>query len=128
MNFFDPGWVAGGIFLFTVINIVLLIYTAYIKIDEFEQHFKTSEWILKNKILWAEGGVLVRLHRLNVFTIILQAPKLCHKRGGLDLDEYHCFPKPLMRWITCLTISKTLNISALFLFWLWAKKLFPFNI
>lgn len=127
MGGFDSIWLGAAVFLLAFINIAINFYVAYVKIQEFESHFKKSEWVIKNKILRGGSGFYTRMHRLCMLRVILRSPKLCHRRGGLDLEEFNSLPNSLMRWIRYPAFLTNINLIMGAAYWLWLNNKFPFN-
>lgn len=80
-------------------SFIALIYTAYVKLEEIENHLQKNTIAMDIKSIWGQAGYIGRLMRLGmIFMSLLFAP-YWSKRNLLDFDEVRKLPNNLRMWV-----------------------------
>lgn len=77
------------------VTMCVVTYIAYRHIDEIEASLSNCKMVRDNKSAYSEAGLLGKLLRIGMISFSLMAPKLCARRGLIDLNDFQNMPARL---------------------------------
>lgn len=95
------------------INLGILIYVAYAKLEIVEERLNKCESVNFNKEAYKDAGLIGRALRLNSILIILTVPHRCSKNEIVDFKQVAAVPRNLKLWVQLPYLSSLLLCSAL---------------
>jgi hypothetical protein len=84
--------------LWMLINLGLLLFVAYRKLDELESYFTENEAVQRTKRFWRRSLPIDKTMRMVVIVELLSMPKRHLKKGEVTEAELTSVPVALKRW------------------------------
>ncbi|MFK0309836.1 hypothetical protein ACIQUF_01215 [Pseudomonas sp. NPDC090233] len=95
MNQIDPGLVALLIIAPMVLLIIVQCYVAHKYTERLEAMLTNCSFVIGNKQTFQHAGLLGKVMRTGLISVMLAVPKLFRRRGLIDVDEVQRFPPRL---------------------------------
>ncbi|SHF25006.1 hypothetical protein SAMN02745148_02176 [Modicisalibacter ilicicola DSM 19980] len=116
-----PLW--GGLFLLIFVDLAILVYVAFTKLEEVEKYLKNSSEVIVQRRIWG-GGVVGRIMRLTRVGGLLMHPEFYQKHGLVDIKEVQSMPRGLRLWVVIPGFIILVLCIAMFSLWAW-DEVFP---
>ncbi|NWC92373.1 MULTISPECIES: hypothetical protein [unclassified Pseudomonas] len=110
-----------GIFIILpmIINLIVTAVIAHKYVETIESHLPNCSFVSTIREAWSGGGVLGKLIRGGVMTIVMMMPNLCAKKGIIDINEMNRLPVfykrlliiPMLITFTLFTAMMALRIA-----------------
>lgn len=98
MNELHPGLVALLILAPMVLAILVQCYVAHKYTERFESLLTNCTFVTGNKNVYQHAGLMGKVMRTGLISMVLAMPRIFVRRGLIDLEEVKRFP-PQMRWL-----------------------------
>lgn len=106
--------------VFMLINLIVMFYVAFFKLDEIEKYLKNSSVLDKDQL--TGNGAISRLMRLSRISGLLCASKLFLQRTDpLALSDIAQLPALLRLWVNIPFHIATFFIVCMVALWAWGK-------
>lgn len=125
MTHIEPGLIAFFIIAPMLVTVCALIYIAHKYIETVETQLPNCRIVNVNKEAFSNAGLLGKVMRTCSISTILTIPKLCARRGMIDLVEVQNFPPRLRRLLTIPWNLLCVLFVALMVFRVWIYFLKP---
>ncbi|KJZ43101.1 MULTISPECIES: hypothetical protein [Pseudomonas] len=102
MNEVDPGLVALLIIVPMVLAIVVQCYVAHKYTERFESLLTNCTFVTGNKNAFQHAGLLGKVMRTGLISMVLAIPKVFVRRGLIDFNEVKRFPSRMRRLLVSL--------------------------
>lgn len=102
MNEVDPGLVALLIFAPMLLAIVVQCYVAHKYTERVESLLTNCSFVTGNKNTFQHAGLLGKVMRMGLISMVLATPKIFVRRGLIDLNEVKRFPPQIRRLLVSL--------------------------
>ncbi len=103
-----------------LVNLIVMFYVAFFKLDEIEKYLKNSSILEKDQL--TGSGAISRLMRLSRISGLLCASKLFLQRTEpLALSDIAQFPASLRLWVNIPFHVATFFIVCMVALWGWGK-------
>lgn len=117
----EIGALLGGVLIFlTLVNLAVMLYVAFSKLDEAEDHLANCELVRFNRKVWG-GGAMGRMYRLSQICGALIAPQTIVEKSGGNLEEIRSLPASLRRWVKIPFITGAIFFAAMIVLWGYGK-------
>lgn len=97
----------------------VITYIAHRHLDEIESSLPNCKMVQNNKTFYSETGLFGKLLRTGLISFSLTTPKLCARRGLIDLNDFHKMPPRLKKPLIATWIILMGLIFALMCFRAW---------
>ena len=105
----------------TTINLIVMTWFAYKKIDLLEQYLSDCKGVMETKILW-RGGVKGRQMRLSMVFAFMYMPGVWYRRGDITKDAHLNIPRRLRREVWVIYIWLFINCGWLAISYFYVKN------
>jgi len=109
----DPGLVALLIIVPMVLAIVVQCYVAHKYTECFESLLTNCSFVTGNKNVYQHAGLLGKVMRPGLISMVLAIPRPFVRRGLIDLDEVKRFPPRMRRLLVSLLGIHIMLLAAL---------------
>ena len=106
----------GGLFILIFIDLAILAYVAFTKLEEVENYLKNSSEVITQRRIWG-GGLVGRIMRLTRVGGLLMHPELYQKHGLVDIKDVQRIPRGLRRWVVIPGFIILVLCIAMFSLW-----------
>lgn len=96
--------VSGGFLMLILLNLTILLYVAFFKLEEIEQKFTRSQLVSINRQCLGNDPI-GRLYRLSLINGLITRPKRYHREDPPALDDVKDLPRSLRNWVHIPNIS-----------------------
>ncbi|WP_081567289.1 hypothetical protein [Pseudomonas sp. Bc-h] len=121
MNNDTSGWIAMVMCGLTLLNLILLLFSAYRKLPAAEQYLTGCRIISDTKRLWKGNGPIAMLNRLGAVALVFTLSVLLEKRGLIDRNETDQVPLSLRIWTAGPIVGSCMLLLGAVSLWLMAK-------
>jgi hypothetical protein len=121
MNNDTSGWIAMVMCGLTLLNLILLLFSAYRKLPAAEQYLTGCRIISDTKRLWKGNGPIAMLNRLGAVALVFTLSVLLEKRGLIDRNETDQVPLSLRIWTAGPILGSCMLLLGAVSLWLMAK-------
>ncbi|QHG67105.1 hypothetical protein [Pseudomonas putida] len=116
MNAVEPVWIAFIILASMMLAMVVQCYIAHKYTERFESFLTNCIFVTGNKITFQHAGLLGKLMRTGLISMVLAVPKIFLRRGLIDLDEVKRFPPRMRRLLVTMLVIQIGLLAALVIF------------
>ncbi|WDY56693.1 hypothetical protein [Pseudomonas sp. PSKL.D1] len=113
MNGIHPGLIAGLIIVPMVIALIVQAYVAHKYTERFEALLANCAFVTGNKTTFQYAGLMGKVMRTGLISMVLAMPGVFMRRGLIDLDEVKRFPPRLKRLLVTQLVIHILLFAAL---------------
>ncbi|KAF1312298.1 hypothetical protein BLX42_04210 [Pseudomonas sp. SG-MS2] len=113
MSEVHPGLIALLIIVPMILAMVVQCYIAHKYTERFETFLTNCSFVTGNKNTFQHAGLLGKLMRTGLISMVLAAPKIFMRRGLIDFDEVKRFPPRMKRLLVSLLCIHVLLLTAL---------------
>jgi hypothetical protein len=121
MNPDTSAWIAVIISIVIVLNLGVLLASAYWKLPQAERYLVNSRIVTDAKRVWRGNDPIARLNRMGAVALVFTFRGLLHRRGLIDRDEADRVPVNLRIWTAGPIMSSCLILLGSLGFWLMEK-------
>jgi len=121
MNPDTSAWIAVVISIVIVLNLGVLLASAYWKLPQAERYLVNSRIVTDAKRVWRGNDPIARLNRLGAVALVFTFGGLLHRRDLIDRNEADHVPLELRIWTAGPIVSSCLILLASLGFWLMEK-------
>ncbi|GEM_PF-3780005 len=111
------GWIAISISISAVLNLALLLFSAYWKLPIAEQRLVNCRIVSNTKSVWRGNDPIARFNRLGAVALVFTLSGLLDKRGLIDRNEADHVPLSLRMWTTGPVLGSCLILVVAVSFW-----------
>jgi len=111
-----PGLIALLILAPMLLAMVLQFYIAHKYTERFESFLTNCSFVIGNKKTFQHAGLLGKVMRTGLISMVLAIPKAFVRRGLIDLDEVKRFPPRMRRMLVSLLAIHIVLLAALAIF------------
>ena len=116
MNDVHPGFIALLILAPMMLAMIVQCYIAHAYTERFESHLKNCTFVNDNKRTFQHAGLLGKLMRTGLISMIVAVPRVFTRRNLIDPAEVARFPMGMKRLLVSLLIIQILLLTALVVF------------
>ncbi|BDM20900.1 hypothetical protein KMS_R06580 [Pseudomonas sp. LRP2-20] len=112
----EPGVVAFLILAPMLLAMVVQCYIAHKYTERFESFLTNCTFVTGNKKTFEHAGLVGKVMRTGLISMVLTMPKIFVRRRLIDLDEVRRFPPSMRRLLVSLLVIHILLVTALVIF------------
>lgn len=116
MNEVEPGLIAFLILVPMLLAMVVQCYIAHKYTERFESLLTNCVFVTGNKTTFQHAGLLGKVMRTGLISMVLAVPRLFLRRGLIDLEQVRGFPSRMRRLLVSLLVIHILLLTALAIF------------
>ncbi|HDS0930573.1 hypothetical protein ACF8GG_06660 [Pseudomonas sp. yb_1] len=116
MNEVEPGLIAILILAPMMLAMVVQCFIAHKYTEYYESLLTRCSFVTGNKITFQHAGLLGKVMRTGLISMVLAIPSLFVHRGLIDFDEVKRFPSSMRRLLVSLLVIHILLATALIIF------------
>ena len=116
MNDVHPGVIALLILTPMMLAMIVQCYIAHAYTERFESHLKNCTFVNDNKRTFQHAGLLGKLMRTGLISMVVAAPKVFTRRNLIDPAEVVRFPAGMKWSLVSLLAIQILLLAALVVF------------
>lgn len=116
MNDVYPGFIALLILAPMMLAMIVQCYIAHAYTERFESHLKNCTFVNDNKRTFQHAGLLGKLMRTGLISLIMAVPRVFTRRNLIDPAEVARFPVGMKRLLVSLLLIQILLLTALVVF------------
>jgi len=116
MNDVHPGFIALLILAPMMLAMSVQCYIAHAYTERFESHLKNCTFVNDKKRTFQHAGLLGKLMRTGLISLIMAVPRVFTRRNLIDPAEVARFPVGMKRLLVSLLIIQILLLTALVVF------------
>lgn len=119
------GTIAFIILASTTITNCVSLYVSVRYLERIEGLLPNSTFISGNQKIFQQAGLMGKVIRTLLISILLTIPKVYTRRGLADPEEIRKFPTKLKNKLILLGIIHPILLGCLILLWVWLVILYP---
>jgi len=116
VNEVEPGLIAILILAPMMLAMVVQCFIAHKYTEYYESLLTRCSFVTGNKITFQHAGLLGKVMRTGLISMVLAIPSLFVRRGLIDFDEVKRFPSSMRRLLVSLLVIHILLAAALIIF------------
>jgi hypothetical protein len=116
VNEVEPGLIAILILAPMMLAMVVQCFIAHKYTEYYESLLTRCSFVTGNKITFQHAGLLGKVMRTGLISMVLAIPSLFVRRGLIDFDEVKRFPSSMRRLLVSLLVIHILLATALIIF------------
>jgi hypothetical protein len=116
VNEVEPGLIAILILAPMMLAMVVQCFIAHKYTEYYESLLTRCSFVTGNKITFQHAGLLGKVMRTGLISMVLAIPSLFVRRGVIDFDEVKRFPSSMRRLLVSLLVIHILLATALIIF------------
>ncbi|WPX86539.1 hypothetical protein [Pseudomonas asiatica] len=116
MNAVDPGLIALLILAPIILAMIVQCYIAHRYTERFEAFLTNSTFVTGNKKTFQHAGLLGKVMRTGLISMMLAMPTIFLRRGLIDLNEVKRFPPGMRRLLVSMLGIHIVLLVALTIF------------
>lgn len=113
MNGIHPGLIALLILAPMMLAMVVQAYIAHKYTEYFESFLTNCSFVTGNKTVYEHAGLLGKLMRTGLISMVLAVPKIFVRRRLIDVDEVKRFPPRMRRLLVSMLCIHIVLLAAL---------------